>query len=290
VTVRAAAIVLLPLTFAGLLGCQATAGESPRVNGHCLGFPGEQIDAVAWSPDGTTVAVASDVIADGTTVIRSVAWPDLTTIELARDPAISNMSVGAGTDGEVTWIREDDGRAVIEAASASSPIARPIMTLPTPAVFNHRRTSDGIALNMDSRDVAEVVRVREADGSIDVAFETADLIDSFGMTFDGRTVAIHHFPEVGKSGAVTTVIDGEKREYGVTASGIAHLTLSGSGKALLYVDVATGSLVMSSLEFSNPIRLREGATAGELSPLNILAWIPAPVDSLEVRACLEALA
>jgi hypothetical protein len=254
----------------------------------CVPFAGEQVDALAWAPDGATLAVASDLLADGTTVIRRLAWPSLGVEDVARGADISKDSVGAGEAGEVVWVRQGATDAWIESARPGDAAARRLARLQSAPVVNLLRMQQGVAVLNEPRPGTSRITLYRDDGSIDALYETAEIIDSFGASFDGGTLAVHHYPEVGEVGAVTVMIGADEMIYDPPEGGMRRLTVSGDRNQLVFVSNATAQLTATDLTLEGPTPLAEAVVSGELSLNRAVAWVPAPTDTVEVPVCLRA--
>jgi WD40 repeat protein len=122
------------------------------VGGSCLAFPGETVRAIAWSPDGDWLGVASEL--DSAGIVRVIKQDSGKIIELARGPyinaAFSGLAVGPGgvtsylVDVEGASARpEEQGASVWVASPTAAP--RRFADLPTPAVSDLTWTPEGIA-------------------------------------------------------------------------------------------------------------------------------------------------
>jgi hypothetical protein len=263
----------------------ATAGLDAEV---CIPFPGEQVSAISWSSDGHTLAIASDVIGDGTTVIRRATWPDLALAEVVRDATIRSRSVAVSESGSVSWIREQGGTAVVEEEGQAGPVARELARFDHPAIFGLRRTNDGVVVVEGANPAQPTVLLVTDTGRRLPLFSTGDLIDSFGISADRSVAVVHHYIQQGDPGSISTVVDGTVRQSPAEGSGVARITVTGDGESVMYVDVSRGELFVADLALRERHALGLIATAGERSISGVLAWIPAPTDTLDVPVCLRA--
>jgi hypothetical protein len=117
---------------------------------HCIAFPGEWTEALAWSPDAGWLGLAS-AQDDGQGVIRVIERTTGRVIELDRGLQVSVLSgIAVGPGGETTYLVDEEpespeaiGPSIWQASPA---VARHrVLTLRTPAVFGLTWTPLGVA-------------------------------------------------------------------------------------------------------------------------------------------------
>jgi hypothetical protein len=117
---------------------------------HCIAFPGERTQSLAWSPDADWLGLASGQD-DGQGVIRVVEQRTGRVVELDRGLQVEVLSgIAVGPGGETTYVVDDEpgsteaiGPSIWQASPA---VARHrVLTVPTPAVFDLTWTPLGVA-------------------------------------------------------------------------------------------------------------------------------------------------
>lgn len=274
---------LIVVSVAGVLlaACGSTTSSPTAAPPRCVSFPGEQASGIAWAPDGSAVAVTSDRIATGETMVRRVRWPSMKTDHLAGpDVRIGTRAVGAGENGEVVWSLDEGVGTSFPSSDETAVWPR----YPTSAVFNLRRIRDGLVFSSDGAAGSQRVLSRTEGGNESVLFSTEEIIDSFGINWDGSLLAVHHYPAPGDDGSISIVSSSGLKTRPAPEGGVARLSVTPDGR-LLFVEPSSGSLLSAGLDLQE-VRVEQGdVTVGEIGP--VLAFLPAPHDTLEVPLCFR---
>jgi hypothetical protein len=264
-------------------------------DGRCVGFPGEQVEAIAWSPDGEWLAVGSQRnYTEG--VIRLVSATTGDVVELVRRQGVRVYDgLAVAPDSTISYVGD------VQAAGSATPqqwglwevsagVPPRLVGVLADVAVRITWTPGGIAgfheFEWDGSQEPQLSWVRSVDGTI---------------RFDPMTAAEAAAPEVATLGVfvlepLRVLVNGSVRELPLPADLGGPLALSRDGATLVYQargltadneDVLYDHVVAQSIETGDRTVLLEGQ-ARELSLAgDRLAYVPLSATDGEV--CIVAV-
>jgi dipeptidyl aminopeptidase/acylaminoacyl peptidase len=228
------------------LAAMACSPSPPNENeGRCVSFDGERVDSLRWSPDGTSLAVATAEGQGAEGVVRRLDWPDLKVTEVARDPDILSAGVSYGDHG-IAWIQFSGDVSEIWATTGGPPEK---LDRQAGRVLFYLHEAGGRFLAFDERTGKGAIVELGPGGSAAPVFLTDERIVSFDVTWDAQRLVYEADQGVGTPVRfVLRTADG--REHVVEPPGrlVGNPVLGPEPDLIYYEDHSAGELRSIALD------------------------------------------
>ena len=267
-----------------VVGC-SLAGASPSGDARCVTFQNERINAIAWDPTGASLAVVSTDLGSGEapSVVRRIAWPELTSRDIARGQDIVADVISADADS-VGWLRlggvADEVHRFDLATGADEVLATgPIVDM---------QLADGQLLVRDELpSEPDRLRLLPPSPGKDV-YATERQIDSFRLSRGDEALYVLE-QEVGAAPVVSVVRGQQTMETPLRTAAAAHLSLAPQNGQIVYVDQSLARLVSQDANGSGPVKvlIDEDVRTGEVSRDGVIAYVVWPDTDVTTPLCFE---